>query len=596
LGGERKNGAEDERLELGKKISSNQRIKTESESAIKTAKERREEAAKELEAQQKQRREQTDGDLLTAFKKAAGDTWPGDLKKIAETVGVATPQQLKDIEATLQEAVRTKEKFEKYLPKSLRAAALESDYFIPAGMITAALIIAAFDPAGRAFFDDAVKLIAGGAGALFAAAAGWAVKVAPMLKKAQEAAALAEGYKQRFDAAREAQHPPEPDAKKLAEIDSEIATLKSKIAAADKEIMAAEARLLAVDSGMLIYDHLTERVKDARYVDRQGVVAVLRRDLEDLKRYLDRQTREEGKIQRIVLYIDDLDRCEPARVVEVLQAVHLLLAFPLFAVIVAVDPRWLERSLYDKYVPGHLAMAPPELAKVNFTPRNYLEKIFQIPYRLKPMDDAFDGLVDGLTKGLIELPAVAETTRPMETAKPQERPAEDSAGLKKNLDDLATEGAAAPQEPSLPSSPPPPPERKPPELLTLTDEEVRALKVMQPLVPTPRALKRLINIYLLTRLQQSEATTTPAVVMTLLGLEMGFPVAGKKLLEKIRAEHEDSEALLVDLVKRFEKSFEADRLTAALREVAPAVTVRDVHSWLPFAERFSFDPPPAGPA
>ena len=44
-------------------------------------------------------------------------------------------------------------------------------------------------------------------------------------------------------------------------------------------------------------------------------------------------------IERIVLYIDDLDRCPPERVVEVLQAVHLLLAFELFVVVVAVDAR-----------------------------------------------------------------------------------------------------------------------------------------------------------------------------------------------------------------------------------------------------------------
>jgi hypothetical protein len=31
-------------------------------------------------------------------------------------------------------------------------------------------------------------------------------------------------------------------------------------------------------------------------------------------------------LQRIVLYVDDLDRCPPRRVVEVLTAVHLMLA------------------------------------------------------------------------------------------------------------------------------------------------------------------------------------------------------------------------------------------------------------------------------
>ena len=54
-------------------------------------------------------------------------------------------------------------------------------------------------------------------------------------------------------------------------------------------------------------------------------------------------------VHRIVLYIDDLDRCPPAIVVKVLQAVHLLLAFPLFVVVVAVDARWLAKSLEQHY-------------------------------------------------------------------------------------------------------------------------------------------------------------------------------------------------------------------------------------------------------
>lgn len=56
-----------------------------------------------------------------------------------------------------------------------------------------------------------------------------------------------------------------------------------------------------------------------------------------------------AQVDRIVLYIDDLDRCPPERVVEVLQAVHLLLAFPLFIVVVGVDSRWLLRSLEKQY-------------------------------------------------------------------------------------------------------------------------------------------------------------------------------------------------------------------------------------------------------
>jgi hypothetical protein len=45
--------------------------------------------------------------------------------------------------------------------------------------------------------------------------------------------------------------------------------------------------------------------------------------------------------ERIVIYIDDLDRCTPAQVYAVLQAIHLLLAFQLFVVVVGVDVGWI---------------------------------------------------------------------------------------------------------------------------------------------------------------------------------------------------------------------------------------------------------------
>src|SRR5207253_1280509 len=92
-----------------------------------------------------------------------------------------------------------------------------------------------------------------------------------------------------------------------------------------------------------------------------------------------------------VLYIDDLDRCRPDRVIQVLEAVHLLLAFPLFAVVVAVDPRWLRRSLLKHY-PNLIGPDPVKRqnqrkdgAQRLATPQDYLEKIFQVPFHLQSL-------------------------------------------------------------------------------------------------------------------------------------------------------------------------------------------------------------------
>lgn len=87
--------------------------------------------------------------------------------------------------------------------------------------------------------------------------------------------------------------------------------------------------------------------------------------------------------ERIILYIDDLDRCPPDKVVDVLQAVHLLLTFPLFVVIVAVDARWVSRSLEAHY--AELLVPDAKAAGAAATARDYLEKIFQVPYWVRPM-------------------------------------------------------------------------------------------------------------------------------------------------------------------------------------------------------------------
>ncbi|WP_187429885.1 hypothetical protein ROLI_018140 [Roseobacter fucihabitans] len=88
--------------------------------------------------------------------------------------------------------------------------------------------------------------------------------------------------------------------------------------------------------------------------------------------------------ERIVLYIDDLDRCPADQVVMVLQAIHLLLAYPLFVVFVAVDVRWLQAALAQAY-PQFLDEDETATAAGTATPGDYLEKIFQIPYWVRPM-------------------------------------------------------------------------------------------------------------------------------------------------------------------------------------------------------------------
>ena len=122
-----------------------------------------------------------------------------------------------------------------------------------------------------------------------------------------------------------------------------------------------------------------------------------------------------NSVDRIVLFIDDLDRCQPAKVVDVLQAVHLLLAFPLFAVVVGVDQRCLRQSLRSEF--GGVLSSPsiPSLADDHSTileaerpptPLDYLEKIFHVPFHLPTMEVtlAYSALVMKLTEPAVASP------------------------------------------------------------------------------------------------------------------------------------------------------------------------------------------------
>jgi hypothetical protein len=185
------------------------------------------------------------------------------------------------------------------------------------------------------------------------------------------------------------------------------ANLRRQVDEARTKQEKADVVLAEIRDGGLVRRYLIDRVQSSAYRDRLGLVSLVREDLETLVALLDPDTRPNlGRpIDRIVLYIDDLDRCPPTRVVEVLEAIHLLLAFPLFVVVVAVDSRWLLTSLELYY----RELLGPDDAGVNYedwqlTPANYLEKIFQIPLVLRPMSE------DGYARLVHELAGVRTTT------------------------------------------------------------------------------------------------------------------------------------------------------------------------------------------
>jgi hypothetical protein len=168
----------------------------------------------------------------------------------------------------------------------------------------------------------------------------------------------------------------------IQEVKKEINTLTFKI----KNTLSTEA----------LYSFIERRSLSEDYTKHLGIVSYIRKDFEILSDLLIEHRKESalGKlkkpIERIILYIDDLDRCSEERVIEVLEAVNLLMTFPLFIVVVGVDSRWVKNALIKKYqlqFTGQLNNIDLRHKVELIEAANYLEKIFQVPFHLRQAND-----------------------------------------------------------------------------------------------------------------------------------------------------------------------------------------------------------------
>ena len=183
-----------------------------------------------------------------------------------------------------------------------------------------------------------------------------------------------------------------------------LTAARDERAEAQRDADQLQVQLDATSIDQRLADFLDERIATDDYRSQLGIFSEVRNDFERLSRLMSRATTdhyEHGRppptLSRIVLYIDDLDRCSAVTVLEVLRAVHLLLAFPLFVCVVAVDPRWLTTCL--EHAPG-IATEPagrrtaPAASALDdqfgrpADPADYIEKIFQVPIWLRPVPES----------------------------------------------------------------------------------------------------------------------------------------------------------------------------------------------------------------
>ena len=186
----------------------------------------------------------------------------------------------------------------------------------------------------------------------------------------------------------------------LEAFENQRAALLAQHAAAAVAMESKRAELAKLTTGTLLDEFLNERVLSDGYLKELTLFSRIRNDFEKLSDLMMKSNEEyvaqkrvgdeivgPPTVSRIVLYIDDLDRCPADRVVEVLKLVHLLLAFPLFVCVAAVDPRWITRCLQQ--APGLIDVGKSSVLAdelgVPATATDYLEKIFQIPLWLRPV-------------------------------------------------------------------------------------------------------------------------------------------------------------------------------------------------------------------
>ncbi|KAK1742132.1 NTPase KAP family P-loop domain-containing protein [Skeletonema marinoi] len=152
------------------------------------------------------------------------------------------------------------------------------------------------------------------------------------------------------------------------------------------EINALEDRVW-LREGDSLKKVVVERLGSSNYEERLGVVHQAQADLRHISdAMLRRDGNEEDAAKkifprgdpRIVLFIDDLDRCPPEKVVETLEAVQLLVNTDLFVVVLAIDAKYVTLCLEKNYVDIlHPERHPSGL--------DYIEKIIQLPYRVPPI-------------------------------------------------------------------------------------------------------------------------------------------------------------------------------------------------------------------
>ncbi|MEA2570789.1 MAG: hypothetical protein QOI24_2790 [Acidobacteriota bacterium] len=434
------------------------------------------------------------------------------------------------------------------------------------------------------------------AGTVISAFALW---FAPLLRGARKVldridAAKAKVENRLHEAERRRQEQVDAQQHKLDDATSALTQAQADLIQKETAVMKARKALLDISAGQQLARFIDDRAASDDYRKLLGVLATVRGDFEKLSALMRGQDGErmEGdlfRIDRIILYIDDLDRCPPDRVVDVLQAVHLLLAFPLFVVVVGVDARWVEESLRQKHSAFRKGESSSDVPGYAVAPHDYLEKIFQVPFWLEPITAGGSSrFIDRLLAAEIEeLPSEQTNDR----SEVREQPKNDgshaqSVTVSNQVEETASLAIAEDE-----ATPP----------LKLQRKELDVMKLLSGLVGrSPRTVKRFVNTYRIIRagvparrieaLLEENPVGDYKMILLLLAIVVGTPTISVELFKALR--DAPPETAIDAFTGKLEESGEwkkaANAITAIAKSVKGEMTVGHLREHLDNVGRYSF--------
>ncbi len=250
---------------------------------------------------------------------------------------------------------------------------------------------------------------------------------------------------------------------------------------------------------------------------------------------------------RIVVFVDDIDRCPHKKILAVIEAIKLFLESERFVFFLAMEPSVVRRAIgsHYRFMFDHEEGREHDLA---VTGRQYLEKIIQVPFNLPPLSpqqrlDLNQQLIASL-HGTSEEQNTGSSTpsrpRMASGGSGEAGPPRSTSTHTEAASDESSQPSNEPADPTRPTATPSPGEEDTIARSKLTKVEIDVLEAILTIEEydvSPRLWKRFVNIYLVARhlfIQStvySDLTSPPESFIKWLALSILYPFESRALLE-----------------------------------------------------------------